>query len=251
MRTHTNNTETFYQKIGTGSIVILLHGWGCDWQIWSSLIPELSNSFQLILPDLPGFGNSKTEHIDQWNTPKYVEWLEAFITEVAPNQNFTLIGHSLGGKITSVLAATSPLAKKINKLVIVDASGIPTELTPTKQFQKTILGLIPRSLKNLVPTELKAELLTKTNSSTDNFYADSDHKKLLQTLIAEDIRPHLKHITAPTYILWGNTDSDTPIQNGQEFNQLIPNSQLITFDAGHFPFIERQQLFLKELTKLL
>lgn len=52
------SVDTYYQKIGHGSTIVLLHGWRNSWQSWAPLIPELAKKYQLLIPDLPGFGKS-------------------------------------------------------------------------------------------------------------------------------------------------------------------------------------------------
>lgn len=49
----------FYRVIGSGKPVVLIHGFGEDGEIWKDQVEYLKNKFLLIVPDLPGSGNSE------------------------------------------------------------------------------------------------------------------------------------------------------------------------------------------------
>ncbi|MBU0576233.1 alpha/beta fold hydrolase, partial [Patescibacteria group bacterium] len=91
MRTTAFSIDTFYQQIGNGPIIVLLHGWGHNWETWNNLIPFLSSDFQLLIPDLPAFGQSKSPSNPQkWNLEKYVLWLDKFLKQTTNNKKIIL-----------------------------------------------------------------------------------------------------------------------------------------------------------------
>lgn len=97
--------KIFYRLSGTGKTVVLLHGFAEDGTVWNKQIPELSENCFLIIPDLPGSGQS--EMLDGNRTMKdYAEVVHAIIQkEVFENDQQTdkkvcVIGHSMGGYIT-------------------------------------------------------------------------------------------------------------------------------------------------------
>ncbi len=90
-----------YRIIGSGSPVMLVHGFGEDGQVWRNQIDSLKEKFCLIIPDLPGSGQS--ELIDDMSMDGMAEVLHAIIHEEDIDR-CTVIGHSMGGYITLALA---------------------------------------------------------------------------------------------------------------------------------------------------
>ena len=59
-------------------------------------------------------------------------------------------------------------------------------------------------------------------------------------VIEEDLTPYARRVQAPTVLIWGDQDTETPLWQGQRLEQLIPDAGLIVFQgAGHFAFTER------------
>lgn len=83
---------TLYHKtIGIGPKLVMLHGWGFNSAIWEPLIPKLSEYFQLVLIDLPGFGLSSL------SIPEYrFELIAPLLLETVADEAVWL-GWSLGG----------------------------------------------------------------------------------------------------------------------------------------------------------
>lgn len=254
MKTTLHAISTHYQIIGSGPTLILLHGWLCDWQIWSPVISTLSENFRLVLPDLPAFGQSAAGAPD-WNSNHYAQWLAALIDETVPGgENFALGGHSFGGKISALYAAryASGSAKRLSHLFLIDSSGLPPALSPQAQAQQKLLTFVPDKLKQLIPARFKHRLLTATGSATDHFKSNEAQRILLKQIVREDITDVLPTITVPTTLIWGELDHETPLDQGQRFAALIPRARLEIFaQAGHFPFVDNPQRFISSITSTL
>lgn len=245
MRVIAYNINTYYQQIGKkGPIIVLLHGWGHNWQTWNDLIPFLSEKHQLLIPDLPAFGKSQSpKNLKEWNSIKYALWLNELIKKVAKNKKIILIGHSFGGKIAARYASRYP--KQVKKLFLVGPSGIPNKIT-----QERSLSLIPNWIKSIFPQQIRYRLLKYTNASSDYLNSSPDQQKILKNTIVENISADLKKIQSPTFLFWGDMDKDAPYENHQIFLRNIKKSELITFEnTGHSPFLEKNDKFIKELQK--
>src|SRR5262245_56042305 len=94
-----------YRVIGNGNPVMLVHGFGEDATVWREQIEYLENNFRLVIPDLPGTGQS--ELIDDMS----MEGMAEIVHEIIHQENIeacTVIGHSMGGYITLALADEYP-----------------------------------------------------------------------------------------------------------------------------------------------
>jgi pimeloyl-ACP methyl ester carboxylesterase len=242
MKTTIKNTTTNYQKIGTGYPLILLHGWGCDWQIWSTVIGDLSDHFQLIIPDLPLFGESDTNG-QVWDSFQYAQWLEAFIEDVIPGVPHMIAGHSFGGKIGAVYAAEYK-PELLQGLIIIDASGLPEKLTTKEEVTQTVAQLIPQPIKKMIGKKVKQKVLSGMNVATDYQQASDLQQEVLKKIVREDISRQLSQLDVPALVTWGKNDDTTPLEKGELFAELIEGSQLVVFEqSGHYPFIDESKLF--------
>lgn len=249
MKIHVKGVTSNYQLIGQNKpTLVLIHGWGCDWQIWSPLVPLLEKNYQLLLVDLPAFGQSDNPDV-AWDTADYAQWLAELLRQLKI-EPVTLIGHSFGGKIISIYAANS-LQPQPKNLIIIDASGLPDSLPPNKQLQESLVSIIPSFIKNSFPDNLKSKLLAVTDSSHDYAVATTYQKQVLQKILKEDLTDILPKIQISTLIIWGENDTDTPLHQGKKFAKLIPGAQLKTFPTGHYPYLEQPAVVAQTMIKFL
>src|SRR5262245_33427029 len=115
-----NDKPVFYRKVGVGQPVVLVHGFSEDGTVWENQVEYLKNKFQLIIPDLPGSGQSidnkqfaignKGEALagnDEWS----MEYFAECVHRILDHENIStanMIGHSMGGYITLVFADKYP-----------------------------------------------------------------------------------------------------------------------------------------------
>jgi len=249
MKVTVHGIETQYQQMGQGFPLVLLHGWGCDWQIWHTLIAPLSQNYQLIIPDLPAFGTSAAPE-KAWTSLEYVNWLKAFLEKVVADQTYVLVGHSFGGKIAALFSVR--YAEKVKKLILIASSGLPANLTPLQQLKQTAVELVPSFVKDSLPTALRLRILKRLKVSTDNMLSSQPQRRILQKIIHENIAEQLSLITVPTLLLWGTQDPETPLTQGQNFHRLIKHSQFNTLDkAGHFVFLDDPQWVIAYITNFI
>lgn len=93
-----------YKIYGQGKPVMLVHGFAEDSSIFKAQINHLNENYLLIVPDLPGIGNSEMLQKENVEISDYAEVVKAII-DAEKIKNFTLLGHSMGGYITLAYAA--------------------------------------------------------------------------------------------------------------------------------------------------
>ena len=260
---------TSYQDMGKGPVLVFLHGWGCDWQIWYPLVAPLSETYRLILLDLPAFGQSSTPPTP-WQSPNYAAWLTATLEELIPREKFVLIGHSFGGKVatyfvadnsvpvastpttTKAAAESTSIRKQLKALVLIDSGGLPAPLSTRQKIQQRIVSLIPAGIKHALSAQLKAVILDKLGAATDHLRSTPAQREILRATIHERVDELLPRVHVPTLLIWGEHDQDTPLKQGHQFSAGIPFAQLTVIPhAKHFPFLDQPQATLQELQSFL
>ena len=59
-------------------------------------------------------------------------------------------------------------------------------------------------------------------------------------VVNEDLRPYAKRVKPSTLLFWGDKDEDTPLWQGRELENLIPDAGLVVYaGAGHYSYLER------------
>ncbi len=103
-----------YKVVGKGKAVIFLHGFGEDGNIWTELITDFKNDYLLIVPDIPGSGQSEMLNEEniiptrrQVSIADYAEVIKGILDKEFIRE-CTIIGHSLGGYITLAFAKKYP-----------------------------------------------------------------------------------------------------------------------------------------------
>lgn len=236
-----NNHQIYYQKLGRGPDLIMLHGWGNDVSSFWGVTELLKEDFKLWLVDLPGFGRSDTPKYP-FNTADYANIVEE-LTHSNEIQNPTLLGHSLGGRIAIYLASHLK-GVRLNKLILEASAGIK----PKRDIFKTLIYPVAK-LSHLIPNifNLKEKLRIMFYRSLKSDYINAgDMKQTLKNILEEDLTDDLSKIKTETLLIWGEKDStkEASLKNGKKMYQLIKNCRLeVLDDVGHFPHIEQPAKF--------
>lgn len=222
--------QIYFQKVGRGEDLILLHGWGMNVSTWWPVVDLLKEDFTLWLLDLPGFGRSDPPK-KAYDTKDYADIIAEFIKNNKIKKP-SLLGHSFGGKIAIKLTATYP--NLVNKLILVGSSGIK----PVPSFRRILIYPLAKIIRYLVPDifNLKTIIRKKFYRKIESDYENSGLMKntLLKT-IKEDLTEDLKKINNETLIIWGEKDRAVPLKYGKIIYWLIKNSTLVVLeDRGHF-----------------
>src|SRR5438045_106683 len=98
--------QVYYQRVGQGKNLVMLHGWKQDSSSFWGVIELLKNDFTIWLIDLPGFGKSDNPK-KPFKVADYADLIAEFI-KLQKIKDPTLLGHSVGGRIAIKLAANYP-----------------------------------------------------------------------------------------------------------------------------------------------
>ncbi|WP_370964590.1 alpha/beta fold hydrolase [Amycolatopsis sp. cg9] len=116
-----------YVRAGQGPTVVLLHGSGSSLEGFERVATLLSASYDVIRPDLPGFGRTGPRPDRDYRVRTYAGTIARFMTALQV-PHFALAGNSLGGNIAWNLALDAP--ERVEALVLVNATGYPEKSLP-------------------------------------------------------------------------------------------------------------------------
>ncbi|MCL2754660.1 MAG: alpha/beta hydrolase [Oscillospiraceae bacterium] len=228
--------------------LLILHGWGCDKSVYSDLVAFLEPRYNVVLPELPGFG-ATPEPPEPWGVYEYAEYVadlcdrEGIIPDV-------LFCHSLGCRIATVLLSgeigynMSP-----RKVIFTGAAGIRPKQT-LRQKLRTRLFKISRVL--LRPSPEKLEAMRQKYGSADYRSATPMMRQCLVKIVNLDLTELFMEVKNDTLLIWGGNDDSTPLSDGYLMECLMPGAGLAVIEgAGHYAFLEQPALFKKILNSYL
>lgn len=239
---------------GRGQPVLYLHGLHLDHSTWDALCSTLGSSFQHVVPDLPGFGESEKPPPARFGYD-----VDAFTDAIVDLYGAlglgraVVVGHGLGGTIAITLAARHP--ELVAKLVLIDAAWNSVEASLATRIASMPLlgGLVVKQL--LGRTGFRAFFTgsvfgagsTIDAARIDRYYQlfntpaarGSALATLRATADARAITALTPRVEKPTLVLWGRHDRLCPAALGQRLSREIRGARLELFDAGHCPQEER------------
>lgn len=217
-----------YELLGQGQPLILVHGWGGSINSLRKLAQLLSQEYQTIIIDLPGFGQSDQPDKD-WGVGEYGKAIINLLDQLNI-KTCHYFGHSFGGSLGIYLASQYP--NRIAKLILCDASYQRSGQTShTTQVIKKFTNKFSWLKKIEYPIKKIYYKIFFPNSDLLKYpQLETNFRKIM----TQDLTPFLKKINCPTLILWGEKDQQTPILYAYDLNKQIKNSQLKSFpDIGH------------------
>lgn len=228
-----------YTEQGSGTPVLLLHGWGSSFDVYKGIMASLCDRCRLVAVNFPGCGGSDTMS-EPWNIDDYCNFVIKFMDAVGLD-NPILMGHSHGGRVIMKLAGT----KRLNppKIVFLDAAGLIPKKSLKQKMRARSFKLIKGTLSLPIIRKHSSGLLDKARrhyGSADYNAAPEVLRKTLVSLVNTDLRELLPNISCPTLLIWGENDTATPLADAKIIESLVPDAGLCVIKGtGHYSFCER------------
>lgn len=244
-----NGVELCYSVEGQGDTIILLHGWGCDRNIWGETAEMLSRSHRVVAVDFAGFGLSG-EPGEVWGVEEYTRSIEALVRELGIVRP-VLVGHSFGGRVSLLYASRN----EVSRVVLADAAGVKPRRT-LGYYRKVYTYKLMKWLLPVLIGGTKAAMLLEQRraraASSDYNRATPMMRAILSKCVNEDLCHVMPLIKAPVLLFWGDKDTATPISDARTMQRLIPDAGLVVAEgAGHFAMLEQRELWHSALRSFL
>ena len=242
-----------FVRAGSGTAVVLIHGFGSSIYTWKDLIPALAARHDTIALDLPGFGESdRPADLSLEDLPRAVIGL----MDRLGIERVALVGNSMGGATAAIVAATAP--GRVSRLVLLDAAGfnmepqaMPRLARVTMSWAAPGLGLLPG--KRLVVEASLRQVFHDdafvTPERVSEYLAPTQRPGTFAALRSfgsslggrpEAVTAALGGIRAPTLVIWGAEDRWIPLAHADRFVAGIAGARKVVIPGcGHVPQEEK------------
>ncbi len=243
--------QLHYTIHGTGEPLVLIHGYLSDGNYWHSIVPQLTEHYQVITIDLLGFGKSPKPNTSDYSLATHAQAVADTLRPLI-NQPAIIMGHSMGCLVSSQLAITNP--KLVSKLILCNMPFFETPEQARGVVMKT--GRVYRAMLYSPLARLFwpiAKLLLRGKFAPGPKGAFSVHhtypsrtRSLKNTIEPTSAVKLLKRTTHPTVVINGTYDRRVYRQN-LEAAHLPTNIQLRWVETGHHTISRAPRAVLDEL----
>jgi 3-oxoadipate enol-lactonase len=247
-----NGIQQTHSRFGQGTPMVLIHGYPFDHTIWYDMVPFLENDFELLLPDLRGFGLSGIVE-SQYTIADMASDIAGLLDHLDVEKAY-IAGHSMGGYIALAFAQQYP--KRILGLGLVSTRAV-ADTPEQKQGRYAAAEEILRSGVQPVAESMPAKLTPdeRVQAFVRSLIAAQRPAGLAGALKAmaerEDTTSILSSFKFPVAIVHGKADEMIPIQRAQEIKAVIPHATLMELSGvGHMPMMENPQATATALKSL-
>jgi pimeloyl-ACP methyl ester carboxylesterase len=247
-----------YEAYGTGSPVILLHGWLGSWTLWQPTMEALGKKYRCYALDFWGFGESGKKR-SSYAVSDFMELVQQFM-DVLGIAAAPLIGHSMGG--TTSLGTTIRYPDRVRKVAVIGSPIVGSSLSVMLKFAgnpfigslvRKQLPLLKLGLKLYTPRVTRAperwwSMLEKDVSSMTvaSFFSS------IGSLARTDLRPRLHEIKVPTLGIYGKRDVIVHPQQYRPLKAGVPSARIeIREKSGHFPMLDEPEAYLDIIQSFL
>ncbi len=233
-----------HMREGSGSPVVVMHGWGASIETVASIVQALRGIAEVHALDLPGFGESEAPHTP-WGVDDYRRFLAHFMDAVGVRGPAALIGHSNGGRVAIAMAASEP--ERVSQMILIDSAGIRPKRTFTYHRKVAMAKVGKHAARRLgAPGGKLRDLLVGRAASADYAAASPQMRPTFVKLVNSDLRELMPQVKAPTLLIWGDGDTATPLADAHLMERLIPDAGLVVLEgAGHFSYLDQPAKFAR------
>lgn len=247
-----------FEDQGTGSAVVLIHGFLESIWMWSDIAPKLASNHRVISIDLPGHGAS--DCIGYVHTmDEMAEAVYAVITSLKVRR-VSMVGHSMGGYVALAFAEHYP--DHVRKLILYQSTARADSAWKKKDRLRAI-KLIKQNHKSFVRQAIPA-LFRPVNRQRFREKINALKAEALKTPIQGIVaaldgmrqRPDreilLRFPPYPVHIIASDKDPRIPFEESQELARVSEHVQLhVIKGCGHMSYIEAPEETVKFLKKVV
>jgi pimeloyl-ACP methyl ester carboxylesterase len=242
-----------YVRRGQGAPLVLIHGYPLDHSIWDEVAPLLEDDFDLIIPDLRGFGESDVMEADH-SIIDYASDIAGLLTHFKIKKAY-LAGHSMGGYVALAFAREYP--DRVSGLALVSTQLLGDPPDKKEGRYATAQQVLQQGV------EVVVDAMTPKLSSDARIQGRvrelMSHQRPLgvySALTAMAERPDstdlLETFNFPLVIVHGGADALIPVERGREMKAAHPAAHFVELPgAGHLPMLENPEQVAEALKSFM
>ena len=244
--------QRYYFRLNEGAqknddAMVFIHGSGGDGSVWEYQLSEPGRQHPVIIPDLPGHGNSEGSLLS--TAKEYAQWLDRAVDSLKLS-SFILVGHSMGGAIAQEYARCYP--EKVTGLILA-GTGIHF------QIQEEYRRILYTSFETAVRTSCDHAYTFPASQELYKKGYEMLMRNGKKTLTSDlevcehfDSSNWIKSIRQKTLVVCGKDDRITPCTLSEELSSAMPYSELsIISEAGHMAMMEAPLRFNSALKNFI
>jgi magnesium chelatase accessory protein len=235
------------QEMGSGPLILMLHGAGASTHTWRNLAPLLDPHYRLVMPDLPGQGFTRMGNRTRCGLDAMAEDLVALCADQGW-QPQAVIGHSAGGALALRLAEMLPLKAAVGiNAALGKFDGPAGVVFPILARLLALNPVVPSLFARLAGTETAVRrLLGSTGSQVDaeglrlyrRLVSDPAHVDGTLAMMAQwqldGLLARLPQIALPVLFLTGANDRTVPASVSREAATRMPQAEVVDLAGlGH------------------
>lgn len=247
-----------YSVSGKGNALVLLHGFAEDRSIWDNFIEALSEQFLLLVPDLPGSGNSSLINEANIGLEDYADCIHLMLTKEDILQ-CCIVGHSMGGYISLAFAEKYP--DMLTGLGLFHSSAYADDEEKKETRRKAINFINEKGADSFLKTSIpglfadseKQHLAIQELLMKGRQFSPQALTQYYEAMIARPDRTAvLLSAGFPVLFILGKHDKAVPFDQGLKQSHLPAESHIsILRESAHMGMIEEEEKAGKTLADFL
>lgn len=254
-----------YLDVGTGPVVVLIHGLLGNHRNWAPQVETLSQNYRVIAPDLLGHGESDKPSGD-YSLSAHAATVRDLLRSL-DIESATLVGHSLGGGIAMQTLYLFP--ELVERMVLVASGGLGPEVSPLLRAatlpgselvlpfmaNRALRGITDRALTGL--DKLGLPLMSPSAAEAWDAFGSIEDRGTRRAFLATarsvigfhgqtiSATPHFASFpTIDAMLVWGERDTIIPLSHTDNARAELPTGRVEIFPrAGHFPHLDYPDRF--------
>ncbi len=228
--------------------IVLLHGTNDQAGTWAPVVPSLVERYRLLIPDLPGHGESAPSS-GPLSIPDIASGFADLMAETTGDEPVNLAGNSMGGWIAMLYALDHP--QKVRRLVLEDSGGMSWDLSG--------LPLVPQT-REQAALAMRLVLGPK-GPMPPNYVLDAMVRRALRTPMLRLIQSgapqyavdnRLGELKSPVTMIWGDSDGVLRLKYAETLQSRIANAKLqVIEECGHIPHRQKPEQFVSLLREAI
>lgn len=251
-----------YVDEGTGSPVVLVHGFASSLETWTAVIPQLvEHGHRVIALDLRGFGWTDRPPGD-YSSEAQARLVLGLMDQLGV-ERAAVVGHSYGAGVTLRLALIAP--ERVTRIALYDAwaydgqlpaffhvaraDGVGEAMFATWYGERTEDRM---ALAFHDQDYVTIELIDAVEAALRRPGTYAAALAAVRAMHYEQVEAQYRTVEQPALLLWGREDRVTPLEIGERLVRELPGARLVVYPGcGHFPMIEHAAQSTAELVRFL